>query len=580
MRESFGSFRRSLTRYESALSYALLGVIAGVLSGGVVIAFEHSIDKLALLWGVGNRGEDFESLTALQRFLIPSLAGLLLGLGFSLLKKEDREVGIVHVISRLYSNYGMLPWRNALVQFIGGAIALASGQSGGREGPGVHLGGAVTSVIGQYLALPNNSLRVLIACGSAGGIAAAFNTPLAGVIFAMEVIVSEYTVAGFMPVMLSAVAASVMSRQLGGGTEIFELSGVQMGSLLEIPYVVLLGISCGVAGAMLIRVSTVSARLSHWPVALRFTLAGALTGGLGIVIPEVLGIGYDTLSAALYSEIALGALLMIAGAKIFATGISLGFGMPMGLIGPSLLIGACIGSFLGLLGLQYLPEIVGDSALYVTIGMAATMGTVFAAPLAASLAVIELTQSTSVAMPALLAIIAAHLTNLTVFRQRSAHRSIIRQLRRMLPDDPLSQLLHRTDVNAVMEGSVIVVNDQLRPAVAKTLALQIPKWCLINRDGENLFLVGGSELMKWAEDSYAAMADDDATLRVTESTLRRWTIAVVPEQATLRQVMDILHARTVEAVCVYTRAGSGKRTLRGIVTRDRIESFTLGSMNS
>ncbi|MFK7830506.1 MAG: chloride channel protein [Congregibacter sp.] len=580
MRASFGRYRYSLTRYESALAYALLGVIAGILSGGIVIAFEHSIEKLALLWGVGARGDSFEALPALQRFLIPAVGALLLGLGFSLLRAEDREVGIVHVISRLYSSYGMLPWRNLIVQFVAGAIALASGQSGGREGPGVHLGGAINSVVGQKLALPNNSLRVLIACGSAGGIAAAFNTPLAGVIFAMEVIVSEYTVAGFMPVMLSAVVASAMSRQLGGGSEIFELSSVTMGTLWEIPYVIVLGFACGIAAAMLIRISTMTAKLAHWPVALRFSIAGVLTGALGIVIPQVLGVGYDTLGAVLYGEIALGALLIIAGAKIFATGVSLGFGMPIGLIGPSLLVGACTGGFLGLLGMQYFPELVVDSALYVTIGMGATMGAAFAAPLAASFAVIELTQSTSVAMPALLAIITAHLTNLTLFRQRSAHRSIIQQLRRLLPDDPLNQLLHRTDVNAVLEGSVIELSEQLRPAVAKTLALQVPKWCLVSRDGEDLFLIGGQELMDWTAERYAQSDDPDITLSITESTLRRWTIAIVPEQATLRQVLDILQARTVEAVCVYTRVSGRERRLRGIVTRDRIERFTLDSINS
>lgn len=580
MRKSFRHYRRSLTRYESALAYAFLGIVAGLLSGGVVIAFEHSIEQLALIWGVGDRAEGFEALSAAQRFALPAIGGLVLGIGFSLLRPADREVGIVHVISRLYSNYGMLPWRNALVQFLGGAIALATGQSGGREGPGVHLGGAINSVIGQRLALPNNSLRILIACGSAGGIAAAFNTPLAGVIFAMEVIVSEYTVAGFMPVMLSAVAASALSHRLGGGTEIFELSGVHLGSLGEIPAVLLLGLICGVAAGLFIRVSALSARLAHWPIILRFTLAGAVTGGLGVLIPEVIGMGYDTLEKVIYHDIALRLLLVIAGAKIIATAISVGFGMPIGLIGPNLLIGACLGGILGSVLNSAFPGAAADVTLYVMIGMGASMGAVFAAPLAASLAVIELTQSTSVAMPALLAITAAHLTNLVVFRQRSAHRSVLKQLRRQLPDDPLSQLLHRTDVNSVLDGSVVMVNEQLRPAIARTLTLQVPKWCLINRDGENLFLVEGNELMAWIEDQGQLAAEDNNVLSITESTLRRWSIAVVPEQANLRQVLDILRARTVEAVCVYTRPQGGKRVLRGIVTRDRIERFTLDSLNT
>lgn len=577
---SFGSYRRALTRYDSVTAYALLGIIAGISSGAAVIAFEHGIDQLALLWGVGNRGEDYETLSVFHRFLLPSLGGLALGIVFSFLRPEDREVGIVHVISRLHSNYGMLPWRNAVVQFFGGVVALATGQSGGREGPGVHLGSAINSIIGQRLALPNNSLRVLIACGSAGGIAAAFNTPLAGVIFAMEVIIAEYTVAGFMPVMLSAVAASALSQQFGGGSEIFDMSSVQLNTLWEIPYIALLGFFSGCAAAMLIRTSTISAGFGKWPVVVRFTLAGAVTGALGIVIPETLGIGYDTLGNVMYGQIALGALLLIAGAKIFATAISVGFGMPVGLIGPTLLIGACVGGFFGQLGNVLYPDIATDATLYVTIGMAAAMGATFGAPLAACLAVIELTQSTSVAMPALLAIILANLTNLSVFKQRSAHRSVIRQLRRQLPDDPLNQLLHRTDVNAVIDGSVVVIAENVKPAVSATLALQVPNWCLVTREGEDLFLVNGKDLMSWLEETSGEDSDETPIHNVSESSLRRWTIAVVPEQATLRQVLDILKARTVEAVCVYTRGQKGKRSLRGIVTRDRIERFTLDHLNA
>jgi CIC family chloride channel protein len=565
-----------LTRYDAALAYALLGLIAGLRSGLIVIGFEMAIDRFALLWGVGRAGEGFEELPAVMRFALPAGSGILLGLVFSLLRPEDREVGIVHVISRLHSNYGILPWRNAVVQFLGGALALASGHSGGREGPGVHLGGAATSLLGQALALPNNSLRVLIACGTAGGIAAAFNTPLAGVIFAMEVIVSEYTVAGFMPVMLAAVGASALSRRLGGGSDVFDIAGVELGSLWDIPYIVLLGICCGVAAAIFIRVITLVARLSHWPVALRFGLAGLLTGSLGVVVPETLGIGYDTLGDVLYGQVAVTTLLLIAGAKIFATAVSVGGGMPLGLIGPNLLIGACVGAFFGSIGQQWLPQISPDVVLYATIGMAASMGAVFAAPLAASLAVIELTQSTSVAMPALLAIIAAHLTNLTLFGQRSAHQSILQQLRRQLPGDPLNQLLHRTDVNAVLDASVVRLSDRVGTAVHRTLTVQVPHWCLVSRDGDDLFLLSGAEVVDWlgAQDSTGVEGEaGEAHHDLTETSLRRWTIAPVPEQATLRQVMDILRGKTVEAVCVYSRSRGG-RQLRGVVTRESIERFT------
>ena len=569
-----GRYRRSLTNYESALSYALLGIVGGIVSGLVVLAFELAIRELAGFWGVAG-GEDFESLPRWLAFALPTAGATLLGLAFWALRPEDREIGIVHVLSRMHSHYGALPWRNAVVQFIGGAFALATGQSGGREGPGVHLGGAANSLIGQRLGLPNNSLRVLVACGTAGGIAAAFNTPLAGVIFAMEVIIIEYTVAGFIPVMMSAVAASAVSRNLGiGGAGLFTIPAVELNSLWEIPYIILLGVCCGMAVALFIKASSLAAKLGHWPVVVRFALAGLLTGSLALIVPEVLGIGYDTLDAVLHGEIALLALLTIAGCKLLATSFSCGVGMPIGLIGPNLIIGACLGGALGIGGQMVWPELASHQTLYIVIGMAAAMGAVLSAPLAAILAVIELTQSVGIAMPALLAIVAANLTNTGIFRQRSAHQAVLRQLQRNLPDDPLNQLLHRTDVTSNMEMSVTKVPALLEVSASQPLINATPTWCLIHRDKEDLYLVNGRDLVAWLQEQESTEEPAD----LTGAGIRRWTVASVPVQATLRQAMDTIRGSTVEAVCVYGRGSAGNRVLQGVVTRESIESFSLSQL--
>ncbi|MEM8660245.1 MAG: chloride channel protein, partial [Pseudomonadota bacterium] len=206
MREILSKYRRYLTNYEALLPYSILGVIGGVASGLVVLAFEHAIVQVGTILGVGNGGEAFEDLPYWMAFALPAGGAIALGLLYTLLKAEDRETGIVHVVSRMHSHYGVLPLRNAVLQFFAGTFALATGQSGGREGPGVHLGGAINSLFGQRMGLPNNSLRTLVACGTAGGIAASFHTPLAGFIFAMEVIVMEYSVAGLIPVIFAAVA--------------------------------------------------------------------------------------------------------------------------------------------------------------------------------------------------------------------------------------------------------------------------------------------------------------------------------------------------------------------------------------
>ncbi|NQY03623.1 MAG: chloride channel protein [Halieaceae bacterium] len=569
-------YRRYLTNYESTLAYALLGLIGGIASGLIVLAFEVSIQEIALLWGVDGSGEGFESLPRWALFALPVAGAVVLGVVFSFLRPEDRETGIVHVLSRMHSHYGVLPVRNAIVQFIAGAFALATGQSGGREGPGVHLGGAINSQLGQRLGLPNNSLRVLIACGTAGGIAAAFNTPLAGVIFAMEVIVAEYTVAGFLPVILAAVSAAAISRQFGGGAAEFSMPPVTLNSLWEIPYVVLLGACCGAAIALFIRISRLSAGCSHWPVLLRFTLAGLLTGSMAIMVPQILGIGYDTLGLVLAGKLSLALLLAIAASKLIATAFSAGMGMPIGLIGPSLLIGACMGGALGTVGQELFPQLASQPALYIMLGMGAAMGAVLSAPLAAILAIIELTQTISIAMPAMLAIVTANLTNTGVFRQRSAHQTVLRHLKRQVPDDPLNQLLHRTNVTSSMEISVTRMDSSLAHTALDTFLNATPGWCLLTRDGEDLYLVNGNALSDWLRAQEES--DDEQPIDLTHADIRRWSVVSVPEQATLRQTMDALKRETAEAALVYSRGTGGQRVLQGIVTRESIERFSLARL--
>jgi H+/Cl- antiporter ClcA len=490
-----------------------------------------------------------------------------------LLKPAGRETGIVHVISRMHSHYGALPLRNALLQFGAGAFALGTGQSGGREGPGVHLGAAINSLLGQALALPSKSLRTLIACGTAGGIAAAFNTPLAGVIFAMEVIVAEYTVAGFIPVLLAAVAASAVSRSLSGGDgALLGIPMVELNSLWEMPYILLLGFACGAAAALFVRVLRFTAQYSHWPVATRFALAGCFTGAIALAMPEVLGLGYDSLGRILDNQLLLGTLLLLALCKILTTAVSCGAGLPVGLIGPSLLIGACIGGAVGSTAHLLQPGLASDLPLYIAIGMAAAMAATLNAPLAAMLAVIELTHSIDIAMPAMLAIVAACLTNTGILQQRSAYAQILLQLQRVVPGDPLTRLLHNTDVTATMDVRVVRVPILLAKGDLVPLLESIPVWCLVEREGEDLYLVRGDELIPWLQQALAASESAD----LTGAAIRRWSIAPVPLQASLRQAMDTLRASTAEAVCVYERSrATGKQILHGVVTRDSIEKFTL-----
>jgi H+/Cl- antiporter ClcA len=563
-------YTHSLTDYRALLPYSLLGLIAGICSAAIILGFEFLIDFISAIWlGPGNSG-NFESLDPLLQFAIPVGGALVLGVLFTALPAQDREVGIVHVLSRMHSHYGQLPLRNALVQMVGGALALGTGQSGGREGPGVHLGAAINSSIASGLNLPNNSQRILIACGTAGSIAVAFNTPLAGVIFAMEVIVAEYSVVGFTPVILAAVSATTVRHSFSVSAATFSVPTIQMASLLELPYILLLGIVTGAVISVFIMMLKRGLQFSHYPLMLRFGIAGLITGALALLSPAVLGMGYDTLNQALLGEIAPTALLLLIGCKLLATSASVSLGMPIGLIGPSLVIGGCLGGVLGYLGGPVFPELATEPSLYVVLGMGAAMAALLNAPLAAILAVVELTQNIFVVFPSMLAIVAATLTTSLVFKQRSAHQTVLRHLQREIPEDPVSQLLHQTNVNTVMDRDVAVVPHQIDASGEAGRWEHAARWCLVLRDGETLFLVAGDELVETL-----AAAEGDKPCDLTEKDLRRWSVTTVAPRATLREALDKLRSETAEAVIVTERGFPAETAIHGVVTRDIIDQFYL-----
>jgi len=274
---------------------AILGVICGLVSGGLIVLFRLVMEGAADEWLPNGDLERFEDLSAVTRLLLCMAGGLVVGIILHLLKPKNRSVGVVHVLERLDYHQGYLPLKNAAVQFVTATISLLSGQSVGREGPSVHLGAAAGSALGRSLRVPNNSVRVLVGCGVAAAIAAAFNTPLAGVIFAMEVVIMDYTVIGFTPVILAAVSATTLTRITFGDDTAFTVPDLDINSIQELPIVVFMGalIGCLAAGFIQLTLitSSVFAKQTIW---LKCTLAGLITGVIALAVPEIMGTGYDT----------------------------------------------------------------------------------------------------------------------------------------------------------------------------------------------------------------------------------------------------------------------------------------------
>ena len=241
-----------VARADALLHLALLGILTGLVSGGVILALRWLIETSQAAFLPGGGTENYEDLARHVQFLLPIGGALLIGLLFHLTSKGNYVTGVVQLLERMAYHQGHFSLRSLLLQFFGAAIALISGQSMGREGPCVQLGGASGSLVGQKLGLPNNAIRTLVGCGVAAAIGASFNTPLAGVIFSLEVVMMEYTLASFTPVILAAVSATAVSRLVYGDDPAFIIPPLHYGSLAELPVVLVLGIVVGCCAAALI----------------------------------------------------------------------------------------------------------------------------------------------------------------------------------------------------------------------------------------------------------------------------------------------------------------------------------------
>lgn len=461
-----------------------------------------------------------------------------------------------------------------LLQFFGGAIAIISGHSVGREGPSVHLGAATASLLGQKLRMPNNSIRVLVACGAAAAIAASFNTPLAGVIFSMEVILMEYTITGFTPVILAAVSATAVNWSVFGKYPAFIVPALELNSYWELPLIVIMGIIIGVIAAMFIAaLKWLSIRVKNIPLWLKLPFAGLAVGFCSLLAPEIMGIGYDTVSSVLLGDLAIKVLLLVLTVKFIATIISIGMGLPAGLIGPTLFIGAVAGSLFGLL-FALLPVNISQPGLYAMLGMGAMMGATLQAPLAALVALLELTANQNIIFPGMLAIVSANLTTRELFGHDSVYISQMRGIGLDYRHDPVAQSLRRLAVTSVMNNKFAIVQPSLTRQQAETIMSDLPTWLIINRD-EGKLLMPVTDLTHYLEQTHAESSNSeeniDQKIDLLELPSKRKQLAPISSQATLQQVLKILEESDAEALYVIKPIGSSADKIFGIVTRQIVE---------
>lgn len=416
-------FRQELAHPRTSVLVCLLGICGGTIAAGLIILFRLCYEWLSAFWLA--EAASWFSQAWLARLVVPVVAVLLILLVAYLTGFKHYRMGIPFVIHRVKMFYGYVPFRTTINQFFGGMFALAGGFVVGREGPSVHIGASGSSYLGQWLRLPYNSIRILAGCGIAAGISASFNTPFAAVIFVMEVVLREYKIHIFVPVMLAAACGSVLTRLVFG--EINELSFLSFTPFSHwmYLYLIVLGVVLGALAALfnnqLMRVMTLFRPVSMiW----RLVLAALITGLVSAWLPAAPGASFESIEVLFTQQPDTWFLLSLLTAKFVLAVCAIGLGVPGGIMGPVMVIGMLAGAIL-LLPLNTITATSDYTSSFALLGVAGMLTAVLHAPLAALSAVMELSYSPQIILPAMLVIVPAYVTSTQFLGNRSI---FIRQL--------------------------------------------------------------------------------------------------------------------------------------------------------
>jgi CIC family chloride channel protein len=441
-----------------ALRMAVGTVGVGLLGAGFAIAF-----RMALRWGLAALLHQpdvltgFQALPAWERLVLPAVGGLLAGLVAMLTAQRVEGHGLTEVFVSLVLGRGELSLRTILWKALASFFAIVTGGSIGREGPIIQFGAGAGSTLGAGLGLPAPEVRSLVAAGTAAGFAAAYNTPLAAVLFVLEVFTGGLRLAVVAPVIAATVIATYLTRLAVGGGPLYGMRTFTLTSDTELLLYVVLGALAGVAGAVFLEAlarAEVAMKQLLPPRWLRAAVGGAGVGAIAIWHPAVTGNGYEAIQLILDGKLVGVMLAVLLGFKALATVSSVSSGTPGGVFTPSLFLGAALGGLVGWAAPHLLalgPEAHREGG-YALVGMAAMIASTTRAPIMAAMLVFELSGDYAVVLPLLLATSAASVVS-SQLRSHSIYEEEVRK-RGLVQQGPLTQRL----------AEQVLASDLMRPA--------------------------------------------------------------------------------------------------------------------
>jgi CIC family chloride channel protein len=559
-------------RLEEHLVLYLLAIGVGVLGGYGAILFRFLIRGCQYLFYQNT--DDFLSFAASVPFylklLIPALAGLMVGLIVHWGSAKAKGHGVPELIDAVVIRGGRISWRTASARVSASALTIGAGGSVGREGPIIHIGAFLGSAVAQLMRLSRDRERILVSCGAAAGISATFNAPITGILFAVEVLLGDFALSTFSPMVLASVTAAVISSFHLGSLPAFDIAGFQLASTWEYSVYPLLGILCG-----LVAVSFTFSlyfcedgfnrlRMPAWA---KPALGGLTLGAMLLVVPQVFGVGYGAINSALLNQMSLMLMVVLIFAKVVATSISLGSGSAGGILAPSIFIGAMTGGAFGWLAGEWLPlAAVSSTSSYALVGMGALVAGTTHAPVTAILLIFELCGEYQIIVPLLLACI---LSTITASSLKRGSIYSLKLLRRgvEIAHGREQTILKNISVQEVMIEKIHSVLESAPMVTVLALFERFNLSCLtvVNSDGE---LVG---IISFHDISGVASEEEMSFLLIARDMANTQPETVVPGDP-LNLALAKMEAEKAGQLPVVAEDGSG-RLLGLILEKDIITIY-------
>ena len=471
---------------------SIVAIIIGILGGYGAVLFRYAIKATQYIF-YQNTDDILTFAHTLPFYLkiaLPAMGGLIVGPLVYFGAREAKGHGVPEVMEAVALREGRIRPRVALVKILASGITIGSGGSVGREGPIVQIGSSIGSTIGQLLKAPPLRQRTLVGCGAAAGIAATFNAPIAGALFAAEVILGEFGLSTFSPVVLSSVTATTISRHYFGDFPAFIIPTYKLVSLWEFLFYPVLGVIVGLVALLFIMAVYKSEDMFDAlkiPEYLKPALGGLMLGCMLIVWPNVFGVGYGTINLSLKNQLPFIILLTLVFVKILATSITIGSGGSGGIFAPSLFIGAMTGGFFGWAVHEYFPLITADSGAYALVAMGAVVAGTTHAPITAIIIIFELTSTYDIILPLMITCMLS--TLITTSLKRGSIYTI---------------KLARRGVEITQGWEQSVLRALKVRDVASDHVVTVP---------ENMHLGDIFEILKTEDVSYLHMVDNDGSLK-------------------------------------------------------------------